>query len=148
MKKNVNRVSVSVIPLFTYPDGTPITCQVDNFPADNPAYKKVDGFRCNDVSLLDRLSFDQSFDSDLAKIVASRVKEFKNDESSNMSEQQLLHTLRPSWVQTASEVKNWEEQVYQYVSTLSTEQAAVVTDAVKDSVSDKKFGDDVKEASE
>ena len=148
MKKNVNRVSVSVIPLFTYSDGTPITCQVDNFPADNPAYKKADGFRCNDVSLLDRLSFDQSFDSDLAKIVASRVKEFKNDESPNMSEHQLLHTLRPSWVQTASEVKNWEEQVFQYVSTLSTEQAAVVSDAVKDSVSDLKSGEDVNEVSE
>lgn len=131
MKKNVNLVSShnSAIHPLVYPDGSPVVCQVDNFPCDNPAYKKTDGFRCNDVSLLDRLSFDQSFDTDLAKIVASRVKEFKKEDSPNMSEEQLLKTLRPAWCQTASEVKIWEESVYQYVSTFTN-------DSVKESITE------------
>lgn len=117
MKHNVNiSYSLGVIPRV-YPDKKVISCPVDNFPVDNPAYRKRDGFRCNDVSLLDRLSFDLSFDPDLARIIASRVKEMPSDSQSNMTEEQLVRTMRPSWCQTASEMKRYDEQVYQYLTT-------------------------------
>lgn len=96
----------------------PVVCPVDNFPADNPAYIKRDGFRCNDVSLLDRLSFSSNFDSDIARIVASRIHEMRvPDGNDNLTDEQKLILLRPAKFQTASEIKAWDEHVYQFMST-------------------------------
>ena len=139
MRKNINiRCNNSVFPAVFKDTKKPIPCRVDNFPADNPAYIKRDGFRCNDVSLLDRLSFNQNVDSDLVKIIASRVREVPKDNVDNhLSERQLINCLRPSWCQTPSEIKLFDEQVYQFMSTQDIEDVdvnAAVQDANSESI--------------
>ena len=137
MKINVNRIGSKPILNQHFPDGSVIACRVDKFPSDNPAYKKRDGFRMNDVSLLDRLSFGMNFDEDLARIVASRVKELPKDEQSNLSEQDMIALLRPAYVQTASEIKEWDERVYHFVNdTMSVKEDDVqsVIDSANSSV--------------
>lgn len=134
MKKNVNISPVNRHFVLKFADGSPRLNNVDNFPADNPAYKKRDGWRCNDISLLDRLSFSQQVDDDFVKIVSSRVREISSKANNNLSEEQLVRTLRPSWCQTASEVKDWSERVYQYMN--STADAQVSDDTVKEQVSE------------
>lgn len=123
MRKNVNiRCNNSVYPAVFQDTKKPIPCRVDNFPADNPAYLKRDGFRCNDVSLLDRLSFNQNVDSDLVKLIASRIREVPKDNvNPDLSEKQLVNCLRPSWCQTPSEIKYFDEQVFQYMNTQEVE---------------------------
>lgn len=116
MKKNVNLCPSYRTMNRCFDNGEVIQCRVDKFPSDNPAYKKRDGFRMNDVSLLDRLSFGLNYDEDLARIVASRVRELPKDKPSNMSESDMMALLRPSYVQTASEIKEWDERVYQFVN--------------------------------
>lgn len=148
MKFNVNRIGSQPILCQHLPDGALIQCRVDKFPSDNPAYKKRDGFRMNDVSLLDRLSFGMNFDEDLARIVASRVKELPKDENSNLSEKDLMALLRPAYVQTASEVKEWDERVYQYVNeTMSVKEEDVnqiIADANSSVVDDSSVDNDNK----
>lgn len=122
MKTNVNLVSNSATVFACLPDGKVDRCNVDNYPAENPAYIKRDGFRMNDVSLLDRLSYDLNVDNDMVSIVASRVKEMKLDSRQDLSERDMIRMLRPSYVQTASEIKRWEEQVYQDFSSTMTQQ--------------------------
>lgn len=117
MRKNVNTVSSGFVVSRFFEDGVKIKANVDNFPVDCPAYKKSDGFRCNDVSLLDRLSFDLNIDTDLAKMIASRVKELPKEPESTLTDDQKMATLRPAWVQTASEIKRFDEQIYQYLNT-------------------------------
>ena len=120
MKRNVNLQGSFFCPVMPrrYQDNLNIiSCGVDNYPADNPAYRKRDGFRCSDVALLDSLSYDYQVDSDLVKIVSSRVKELQSIPASNLTEEQMLRCLRPSWVQTASEIKRWDEEVYQFMNT-------------------------------
>lgn len=117
MRKNVNTIAAGFTVSRFFEDGTKIKANVDNFPVDCPAYKKTDGFRCNDVSLLDRISFDLNIDTDLTKIIASRVKELPKEPESTLNDDQKMATLRPAWVQTASEIKRFDEQVYQYLNT-------------------------------
>lgn len=118
MKKNVNfGVRIAITPIVYADNNKPVLLAVDNFPGQNPAYKKPNGFRCNDISLLDRLSYRQDLDEDLAKIVAGRVKEISTIKDSSLTPEQMLRTLRPSWVQTAAEVRDWEEDVFEYMST-------------------------------
>lgn len=122
-----------------FSDGSVIGCRVDKFPSDNPAYKKHDGFRMNDVSLLDRLSFGMNYDEDLARIVASRVREIPKDNTADLSEKDMIALLRPSYVQTASEVQQWDEKVYQYVNdtmNISPENVDSVVKEVNSSVID------------
>lgn len=119
MRKNVNTIAAGFTVSRFFEDGTKIKANVDNFPVDCPAYKKTDGFRCNDVSLLDRISFDLNIDTDLAKMIAARVKELPKEPESTLNDDQKMATLRPAWVQTASEIKRFDEQVYQYISTTS-----------------------------
>ena len=137
MKVNVNRIGCKPILNQHFNDGSLIACRVDKFPSDNPSYKKRDGFRMNDVSLLDRLSFGMNFDEDLARIVASRVKEMPKDDVSNLSEQDMMALLRPAYVQTASEIKEWDERVYQYVNdtmSVKVEDVQSVVDSANSSV--------------
>lgn len=117
MRKNVNIIAAGFTVSRFFEDGAKIKANVDNFPVDCPAYKKTDGFRCNDVSLLDRISFDLNIDTDLAKMIAARVKELPKEPESTLTDDQKMATLRPAWVQTASEIKRFDEQVYQYLNT-------------------------------
>lgn len=117
MKVNVNRRCAHRPLKKRFSDGSLVLCRVDNFPADNPQYVKEDGFRRSDISLLDRMSFGMQVDDDMLRIVSSRVREIKSQPANNLSESQLIATLRPAWVQTAAEIKSYDEAVYQFMNT-------------------------------
>lgn len=115
MRKNLNLAPPVCIHPAKFDDGVVIPLNVDNFPCANPAYVKKNGFRANDISVLERFSTAHHDQSEI-DIVAARIKELQKSPANNMTDEQLLKTLKPAWVQTASELTYFNERMYSLLS--------------------------------
>lgn len=114
MRKNVNLVPTSgYIPKFE--DGTVICCQVDQFPVKDKSMFKDNGFPRSDIGIVDRMST-LNMDKDLIEHVSNRMMDLSAESPyKGMSDDEMLHVLRPAFVQTATEYKEYTEQVYQFM---------------------------------
>lgn len=114
MRKNFNTAPNRAFSARRSPDGVLCELAIDQFPGANPAYKKANGFRASDISVLERFSTTNHDQSEI-DLVAARIQEIRKSPQNHLTDDELLRTLKPAWVQTASEVKYYEEQVFQYV---------------------------------
>lgn len=114
MRKNVNLVPTSgYIPRFE--DGSVISCQVDQFPVKDKSLFKDNGFPRSDIGIVDRMST-LNMDKDLIEHVSNRMMDLSAESPyKGMTDDEMLRVLRPAFVQTATEYKEYTEQVYQFM---------------------------------
>lgn len=114
MRKNVNFIpTFGYIPKFD--DGSVICCQVDQFPVKDKSMFKDNGFPRSDIGIVDRMST-LNMDKDLIEHVSNRMMDLSAESPyKGMSDDEMLRVLRPAFVQTATEYKEYTEQVYQFI---------------------------------
>lgn len=114
MRKNINlQPTFGYIPKFA--DGSVIVCQVDQFPVKDKSLFKDNGFPRSDIGIVDRMST-LHMDKDLIEHVSSRMMDLSAESPyKGMSDDEMLRVLRPAFVQTATEYKEYTEQVYQFI---------------------------------
>lgn len=114
MRKNVNLIpTLGYIPKFD--DGSVICCQVDQFPVKDKSMFKDNGFPRSDIGIVDRMST-LNMDKDLIEHVSNRMMDLSAESPyKGMSDDEMLRVLRPAFVQTATEYKEYTEQVYQFM---------------------------------
>lgn len=114
MRKNVNLIpTLGYIPKFE--DGSVISCQVDQFPVKDKSMFKDNGFPRSDIGIVDRMST-LNMDKDLIEHVSNRMMDLSAESPyKGMTDDEMLRVLRPAFVQTATEYKEYTEQVYQFM---------------------------------
>lgn len=140
MRKNLNLTpTFGYIPKFA--DGTVICCQVDQFPVKDLSLFKENGFPRSDIGIIDRMNA-SDVDPDLVKQISARMMDTScRSPYDGMSDEEMLKVLRPAYVQTATEVKFFEESVYQFIKEKSdslkkTNDSTVSVDSVDNVSSD------------
>lgn len=128
---------------FLFPvlsDGKPLVNSVDQFPVSDKSLYKRDGWPMSDIGILERYSRDSNISQAEIDSIARRLEYIKSEPSNNKSDEELLRTLRPAWVQTASEFKDYESMLFR---------TTTVTDSpVADSPEKEKSVADTKPASQ
>lgn len=138
MFKNKN---LKVVPfkLPRYKDGSPMSLPVDGFPVSSKSLYNEQGWPMSDIGLLDRFAAEHRSSEELESIVA-RLQEIRASEPDNhgKTDAQIIKEIRPYWVQTASEMAQYENSLATYLGASDGQQLSsddVVSEPDSDNVS-------------
>lgn len=130
MIRNVNLLVPAVI-YSTMADGQLASLPIDDFPVKDKSLYTPAGFPRSAIGLLDRLSRDNASEEEI-KFVASRLQEIKSSPRNDLSDEQILRCIRPSWVQTATEYRDYFVSVQEYLESINKTDDVKDVESVKD----------------